>query len=172
MLNKQNILKQNILYYNFLKQNILYYITGCIIHRLLLRIECEYCHQFLLKKTNGDIDHCYAKNDKELNKYSSFSSFINRGKLCFPSDIAFKIILTAEIAFLNEINSGNIGIPLFKRNMIATVIDKFGHTVVSKAKHPVLDNTGIEDLHEIQLLKALVLAYSKCRIRSYTKKKD
>lgn len=153
-----------------LQQNILYYITGCIVRTLLLKIKCEYCHKFLLKDTYNDIEHCYAKDDKELNKYSTFSTFVNRGKLCFPSDIAYKIILTGEKAFLNEIHCGNINMSFLKRNIIAIVLDKLYCTVLFESTHSVLDNTGAEDLHEIQLLKALVLSYCKCRIRSYTKK--
>lgn len=54
---------------NFLQHNILYYITGCIIHKLLTKIECIYCHALLLTDTNNNIDHSYALDpNKEINK--------------------------------------------------------------------------------------------------------
>jgi len=158
---------------SFLDNNILYYITGSIVHKLLLKIECKYCHEMLLRKTNNNVKHCYQLDpDKEINKYSSFTTFVNKGKLCFPSSTTYKIILNAEKAFLSEVNSGNFGIPHFKKNMIAAVIYKYliNDNIAFTPKHPVIDND--EDIHEMQLIKALVLAYANIRIPSYAKKRS
>jgi len=158
---------------SFLDNNILYYITGSIVHKLLLKIECKYCHEMLLRKTNNNVKHCYQLDpDKEINKYSSFTTFVNKGKLCFPSSTTYKIILNAEKAFLSEVNSGNFGIPHFKKNMIAAVIYKYliNDNIAFTPKHPVIDND--EDIHEMQLIKTLVLTYANIRIPSYAKKRS
>lgn len=69
-------------------------------------------------------------------------------------------------------HSGNLEGQFFKRNMIAAVIYKYliNNNIVFVPKHPIIDND--EDIHEIQLIKALVLAYAKIRITSYAKKKS
>ena len=37
-------------------------------------------------------------------------------------------------------------------------------------EHPLLDNTGSEDLHEIQIIKVIAMKYIKLRILTHCKK--
>ncbi|EZA46482.1 hypothetical protein X777_00114, partial [Ooceraea biroi] len=147
------------------QQNILYYITGSIIHKLVTDIKCPDCMQLLLAEP-VNTDHIYTID----NKYASFTTFINRGKLLFPSHESYFVIAQTEKSFKAEINAKMMGTQYLKQNIITAVVTnllsknfRFEHS------HPVLCNTEDEPLHEIQLTKLLISSYLNIRISTYAK---
>lgn len=155
---------------SFIQENILYYIAGTIVRLLLSEIHCCYCIDTLIdKNVIHNKLHTYAIN---MNKYNSFTTFVNRGKLCYPSNTIFEIIKTTEKVFKIEITLGNIQQPNFTQKIVNSVIQKLLPKIkeMFSPKHPIVDSTGSEDLHEIQMIKIISSKYIKLRTLTYCKK--
>ena len=121
----------------------------------------------MLRSDNND--HSYSIN---INKYSTFTSFINRGKLCFPSETVYKIVQYAEKAFRAEIKLGLLNHHHFKHRICSVVYQNFSNTMLQlfEPPHPVLESDGFEELHELQILKSIADVYANIRIVTYVKK--
>jgi len=104
--------------FSCIQENILYYISGYIIHTLLKETHCA---NILIdcNVTISDKCHNYTVN---VNKYNSFTIFVNRGKLCYPSNAVFKIVETIEKTFKTELILHDIRKTNFKRNIVMNTV--------------------------------------------------
>lgn len=150
------------------QENILYYITGYIISQFMKKCDCFHCHDILLLHVS---DHNYTVNSSNR---ASFITFVNRGKLCIPSDMAYEIVKFGEKVFKAELNVGFIGSINFKERMIAEAIK---HYVVKirtlfQPLHPIADTSNqCNELHEIKIIKFIIGSYAKIRLNAFAKTK-
>lgn len=143
---------------SYMQENILYYIAGTIVRTLLKKINCHHCANMLIEKKVASYDtfHNYTI---DVTKYNSFTTFVNRGQLYYPSSAVFKIVEVVEKAFRTELAFHSIQESNFKRNIVMRTIQILLPNMKTMffPEHPVIDNTGDEDLHETLLVKIIAL---------------
>lgn len=96
------------------QKNILFYIGGYIVYQFNQNCTCSYCRDIVNALQN---DHDYVGQN-----HSQFSNFVNRGKLCTPSNIVFDIIQYCEKSFKTEVQIGFYGSINLKDRMTSLVI--------------------------------------------------
>lgn len=147
--------KQNLSDY---KLNIIYYISGHLFNKIIHKISCEDCHTALITPEYHS-DHNYILN---INVFSSFTSFINRGNLKYVTK--FERIKYCEKVFVANTNN------IIKTQMLMSI----QHIYLSKLfrlfqpPHP-MQSLQCEQPHELRLVKLLVNSYFNLRIFHYTK---
>lgn len=116
-------------------------------------------------------DHSYIVNSSNR---ASFLTFVNRGKLCFPSDIAYDIVKLGEKIFKAQLNIGFMGSINFKERMIAEAVKHYAdkiHTLFQPS-HPIVDTSNqSNELHEIKIIKFIIGYYAKIRLNAFAKTK-
>ena len=144
------------------KEAIYGYIGGFIIKKLLKRLSCSICYSHLIS------DNCTE----------SFLSLINlkdRGGLLYPSADVVKIIRACEIAFKCLISGDDFKNPKIL-NKSSTIKVKMRNNVIqaisgdvfnSLEEHDFDIDMGTEDLHSLQLTKAIVDIYLNIRLLRY-----
>jgi len=89
------------------KDNVLFYISGFIVRKIILKIECKSYITALLRKS---IDHDYCSSDIHLR----FINFKNCSSLILSSDSVIKVIVEAEkilllyTDYLKDLNISNL----------------------------------------------------------------
>lgn len=152
------------------QSNILYYITGNIVKKLKNKCNCTHCNDILLK-SNNKTDHEYTVNPSNS---SGFLTFVNRGGLCVPSEIAFKIVMFCEKVFQIEIKVGFIGSINFKDTINAAGVKHFLPMIPTlfKLTHPLIETVNqCQELHEIKIIKLIAESYCTKRLHTYAKTK-
>ncbi|KAJ8965754.1 hypothetical protein NQ314_003912 [Rhamnusium bicolor] len=116
--------------------------------------------------TNDHADHNYSVN---INDYASFTKFVSRGKLYFPSLVVFEIVKYCEKAFKAEILMGYMGKVDIKKRILNMVLQHFLPKIKAMflPTHPVSIS---EDLHEVQMIKYIAITYASIRITTHAKK--
>lgn len=148
------------------QENILYYITGYIIKQILTRISCEHCNNALVALKNLPTDHSYSLI---INKYNSFTTFVNRGKLYFPSVAAYKIVKYCDKVFQRANLMGQLRANNVENKLINVVSQHFTPLLQEMFNHPITASMNCTDLHETMLIKQLANSFFKMRIRAHLK---
>ncbi|CAG9789006.1 unnamed protein product [Diatraea saccharalis] len=138
------------------KNNILYYISGFIVKKFLEKSNCEHCNAALVSNENEvSKEHSYTI---DLNNYSAFTMFIDRGGLKYASKFVFLIVQYTEKVFITLAKDS-----LLKTNRHKILIliqqqflDKLDFLIVPP--HPV-NSFNCETRHEIILLKFIANKY-------------
>lgn len=147
------------------QDNVLYYITRFIVNRILQKNDCEFCHAILTTNKHKS-DHDYSLN---INKFSAFTSFVNRGKLCFASDAAFEIIKYLNSIFKQTIAMGCICVENVKSKLLLATLQKFQPRLqeMFTPNHPIIGSIICTDLHETELMKYIANKFLQIRMSSY-----
>lgn len=147
------------------KNNVLYYIGGYIVTKLLNKITCRHCQGALLGNRSINKEHDYSV---DINKYSSFTSFVDRGGLKHVSKFVFEVISYTEKVFITLAKDSLLKT---NKNKIAMLIvqhfsSKLDMLIVPP--HPVTSIT-CEDRHEVELVKCIANKYLILRMNTYGK---
>lgn len=147
------------------KDNILYYIAGYITNKLSKKNSCAYCIAALFK-LKEQCDHNYAV---DICKFSSFTTFIDRGKLKYVTKFAFNIVKYCEKVFLTMCHTNGLK-NLNKNRLMLLVVQHFymSGNMHFDPPHPI-ESFNCEDSHEIVILKSIASSYLNLRLFSHTK---
>ncbi|XP_072939183.1 uncharacterized protein [Epargyreus clarus] len=148
------------------QENILYYITGYIVKQIFTRVSCEHCYNALVTLKNPPTDHSYSLI---INKFNSFTSFVNRGKLYFPSVAAYKIVKYCDKIFQRAKLMGQLGENNIENKLINVVSQYFTPLLQEMFNHPITDSIQCNDLHETKIVKQLAYSFFLMRIRAHLK---
>lgn len=142
--------------FSCIQEDILYYIAGFIVRTLLKETHCHHYANVLIDYNVAISDKCHNYTIN-VNKYNSFTIFVNHGKLCYPSNAVFKIVETVEKTFKTELTVHDIRETDFKRNIVMNTVQILLSNVrkMFTPEHPIIDNIGDEDFHEIQIIKII-----------------
>jgi len=123
--------------------------------------------------TGSWFPHNYTVNSSN---HISFLTFVNRGKLCFSSNIAYEIIKFGEKVFKAELNIVEYwfyGIDQFQRE------NDCWNCETLRRKNPYTFSTFTFDcrhiksirneLHEIKIIKFIISSYAKIRLNAFAK---
>lgn len=150
---------------NEAKLNILYYITGYVVRKITMHIECMSCIQSLLASQNSK-EHNYSVPQL----HTKFTSFKNVGGLILSSESSFKIIMATEHYYLYITdNLKNLNVLNLEKKVICYVNNKF---VLDNNIFTILncENVGLLDRpHKMILITFLVKKYLNIRLNSYGK---
>lgn len=148
------------------QKNILYYITGYIIKNIVKRLKCNECRSLLLAADNTQNDHLYLLN---INKYQSFTTFVNRGKLHFPSVEAYKIVIFADKIFKRATNMNALNQRNIKNVLINQIHQHFTPQLTQMFCHTMDDSITCAEVHESKLVKLISNSFLTMRLRTYLK---
>lgn len=148
------------------QKNILYYMTGYIVKQIIKSHNCNDCKNMLIAPEHSQSDHFYNLN---INRYQSFTVFVNRGKLCFPSAEAYSIVVYADKVFKNMLNMDKLTSFNIKNKMINLVNQHFTSKLRQMFCHPTDDSVSCTDLHESKIVKLISNSFLSIRLRSYLK---
>lgn len=148
------------------KNNILYYISGFIVKKFFEKSNCEHCKAALVSNENQvSKEHGYAI---DLNNYSAFTMFIDRGGLKHASTFVFLVVQYTEKVFITLAKDS-----LLKTNRHKIMImiqqhfyDNLESLIVPP--HPI-NSFNCETRHEINLLKFIANKYLTMRMATYGK---
>lgn len=149
------------------KNNVLYYIAGYIVNKLLEKMSCRYCISALLSNKLINKEHDYAV---DINKHSSFTSFIDRGGLKHVSKFVFDVICYTEKVFTSMVSNSMLNTTKSKISML--VVQHFYSKLdeLIDPPHPV-NSITCEDRHDVALVKCLINKYLNLRLTTYGKHK-
>lgn len=137
------------------KNNILYYIAGYFVNKMLNNISCPHCRDALVIRKD-DFDHSYFV---DVTNFSSFTAFIDKGKLKYVSRFAFEVVRYSEQLFLSELSHKT-----FRHTSKTRILMLLKQLFYSKLNslfsppHP-LQSVNDEEPHELQLVKSLANSY-------------
>lgn len=137
------------------KNNILYYISGHFVNKMLNKLSCPHCRDALVI-TKDDFDHSYFI---DITNFSSFTAFIDKGKLKYVSRFAFEIVRCSEQLFLSELSNNTFRTT--SKNRILVLLKQLFYTKLQNIfspPHP-LQSVNDEEPHELQLVKTLANSY-------------
>lgn len=147
--------------------NVLYYVTGFIVFKILQKNDCQFCHDILTTNRHKS-DHSYTLN---INKFSAFTSFVNRGELCFASDAAFEIIKFVDSIFKQTVAMGFLNVNNISSKLVLATLHRFQTHLQNMftPKHPVTESIICLDSHETEIVKYMATKYLQIRMSSYLK---
>lgn len=152
--------------FSYYKNNILYYMAGCCAKKISEKLSCKHCLAALFINKEHD-DHDYD-HSIDVYKVSSFTSFIDRGKLKYVSKFVFQIILYTEKIF--KFHSSESLQKVNKVKIILFVLQNF-YSILRNyfdPPHPI-QSFQCEDSHEMQLIKSIASHYLTARMMSHGK---
>lgn len=149
--------------------NVIHYIAGSIVNKLLDKISCKYCKLALITvKTTDEHNYCL-----DVSNFSSFTTFIDRGRLKYVSKFAFELVKYCEKMFVSTSSQLNSLKNILKNKILLLTMQHFSTklTTLLDSSHPS-QTLMSEDLHELQLVKLLANSYINLRIFHYIKLKS
>lgn len=149
------------------QDNVLYYITGFIVFKILQKNDCQFCHNILTTNEHKS-DHSYSLN---INKFSAFTSFVNRGKLCFASDAAFEIVKYVNSIWKQTVAMGYLKVNNISSKLVLATLHRFQAHLqdMFKPRHSTTESIICLDSHETEMVKYIATKFLQIRMSSYLK---
>lgn len=154
------------------QDNILCYIAGYLVRKLLCKLHCKHCQAMLVNKRKPYfLDHGYAKMNLS-EKFRKFMLCVSRGGLIDPSDDVFQIVNCTEKAFQFHIIQRNM---MNVKNINNIIMHSVTVSLVNSNKcpfassHPITEEFGCEEAHEVQIMKRVTEMYLNIRLKSFGK---
>ena len=143
------------------KEAIYGYIGGFIVKKLFKRLSCNTCSSVLI-------------SDDHTASFLSLTNLKDRGGLLYPSADVIKIISACEVVFKYYVSGEDFKNPKILNNssikgkMRNSVVHAISGNVFSSLEDYDFDiDIGTEDLHSLQLTKAIVDSYLNIRLLRY-----